>query len=93
MIMLKLNARQVGELEARQFLGDDVWKAYKTDYDQMMAFRKTLKGKPTEEQRIILDMNNAFIDFYGSVLFHSPKLAAQNRCDCTRCGRIRNAAK
>ena len=44
--MLKLNARQIGELEARQFLGDDVWKAYKTDYDQMMAFRKTLKGKP-----------------------------------------------
>lgn len=90
-MMAKLNARQIGELEARQFLGDDVWKAYKADYDQLMAFRKTLKGKPTEEQKIVLAANNAFIDFYGSILFHSARLASSGKCDCTRCGKIRNA--
>jgi hypothetical protein len=88
---MKLNARQVGEMEARQFLGDDTWKAWKHDYDQMMAFRKTLKGKPTEEQKITLTMNAAFIDYYGSVLFHSVRLASTGMCGCTRCGQQRTA--
>lgn len=68
---MKLNAKQVAEQECRAFLGDDVWRRWKTDYDNCMAFRKTLKGKPTEEQRLVLDMNNAFISFYGVALFRN----------------------
>jgi hypothetical protein len=86
---MTLNARQLGELEARAFLGDDEWKRMKQDYDQCMAYRKTIKGKPDEEQRAMLQMNAAFIEFYGSVLFHSTSLQQRNLCGCTRCGQLR----
>lgn len=72
------------------FLGDDSWKRMKQDYDACMAFRKSIKGKPNEEQRAMLQMNAEFIEFYGSVLFHSPALGV-DRCGCTRCGQLRNA--
>jgi hypothetical protein len=65
------------EQECRDFLGDETWKRWKTDYDTLMAFRKTLKGKPTPEQRLILEMNNAFISFYGVVL-------SKNKADKTK---------
>jgi hypothetical protein len=87
--MTTINARQVGEHEARAFLSDDTWKRWKNDYDLCMAYRKTIKGKPTDEQRLQLDMNAMFIEFYGSVLFHSPRLAVSNVCACTRCGQRR----
>lgn len=90
---MRLSARQVGELEARDFWGDDVWRRWKTDYDNCMAFRKTLKGKPTDEQKAVLEMNNAFIDFYTFILFHSPRLASSGQCDCGRCGKLRSAKK
>ena len=83
---MKLNMRQVGEFECRAFLGDETWKRWKTDFDSCMAFRKTLKGKPTEEERLILDMNNAFIEFYSSVLFHSTRA----NCDCGKCGKSKS---
>lgn len=88
---MELNARQIGEFEARAFLGDDEWKRMKQDYDACMAHRKTIKGKPDEEQRALLQMNAAFIEFYGSVLFHSVSLQKRGLCGCTRCGQIRNA--
>lgn len=87
--MQKLNAKQLGELEARQFLGDETWKRWKQDLDDCLAYRKTLKGKPTDEQRAQLDINNIFIEYYGSVLFHSPTLARRDQCPCTRCGQRR----
>lgn len=87
---MELNARQIGEFEARTFLGDDTWKRMKQDYDACMAYRKTINGKPNEEQRALLQMNAAFIEYYGSVLFHSVSLAKQQICACTRCGQIRN---
>lgn len=91
--MRKIDARERGELECRAFLGDDVWRRWKTDYDDCMAYRKTLKGKPTEEQRVQIEVNSAFIEFYGSVLFHSPTLAMliPNKCVCTRCGQKRSS--
>lgn len=89
--MAQINARQIGEIDAKAFLGDETWRKWKTDYDQCMAYRKTIKGKPTDEQRVTLEMNAIFIEFYGSVLFHSTRLAASNRCACTRCGQKRNA--
>lgn len=87
--MQKLNARQIGEFEAREFLGEETWKRWKQDYDACMGYRKTLKGKPTDEQRVILETNAALIEFYGSVLFHSVSLAKRDMCGCTRCGQRR----
>jgi hypothetical protein len=89
--MTMLNAKQIGEFEARDFLGDETWKRWKTDYDNCMAYRKTIKGKPTEEQMVILTMNAAFIEFYGSVLFHSVMKAKTGMCACKRCGQRRSA--
>lgn len=66
---------------ARDFLTDEVWKNWKTDYDGLMAYRKTIKGKPDQYERIILQMNNHFIEFYQTVLFHGDK----SPCDCRRC--------
>lgn len=86
----KLGTKQIGELHAREFLGDEVWIRWKMDYDEMMAYRKTIKGKPDEAQAIILKMNADWIEFYGSVLFHSARLAMTNTCACTRCGQKRN---
>lgn len=80
-----ISPKQRGEIESRQFLGDEVWKEWKLDYDQCMAFRKSIKGKPTEEQMALIKMNAAFIDFYNSVLFHSPTLAKWGKCVCQRC--------
>ncbi len=91
MLGKKMSARQIGELHAREFFGDEVWIAWKMDYDAMMAYRKTIKGKPDEAQAIILKMNADWIEFYGSVLFHSARLAASNMCTCTRCGQKRSA--
>lgn len=89
--MTQLNARQIGEYEARDFLGDETWKRWKTDYDNCMAYRKTIKGKPTEEQMALLKANASFIEFYGSVLFHSVSLAKREMCACTRCGQRRSS--
>ena len=86
---MNLNVRQIGEFEARAFLGDTEWKRMKQDYDECMAYRKTIKGKPDEAQRAMLQMNAAFIEFYGSVLFHSPSLKLRGLCGCTRCGQLR----
>lgn len=84
-----MNARQLGEFEAREFLGEDTWKRWKLDFDNCMAYRKTIKGKPTEEQMVLLKMNAHFIEFYGSVLFHSVSLAKRDLCGCTQCGQKR----
>lgn len=86
-----LNERQIGEFESRAFHGDDVWKRWKQDYDDCMAYRKSLKGKPDEEQRVQLQVNALWIEFYGSVLFHSPTLQRTDLCACTRCGQTRQA--
>jgi hypothetical protein len=72
---------------ARDFLTDEVWKAWKTDYDGLLAFRKTIKGKPDQYDRLILDMNNHFIEYYQTVLFHGDKKI----CDCRRCSQARAA--
>jgi hypothetical protein len=85
----QLSAKQIGELDARDFLGEDTWKRWKLDLDEALSYRKTIKGKPTEEQLEVLKMNADFIEYYGSVLFHSASLAKHNRCVCNRCARAR----
>ena len=64
-----ITAKQRGELWARDFLGEDVWKAWKQDMDSLLAFRKTIKGKPCELQRLQLDLHNGSISFYNNVLY------------------------
>ena len=55
---------------ARDFLGEELWIEWMKDYESLMAFRKTIKGKPTEEQRAQLIENNIWIEYYKTVLFH-----------------------
>jgi len=89
--MQQYTARQIGELDARAFLEEETWKRWKLMYDECMAFRKTLKGKPTDEQREQLNANAAWIDFCDRVLWHSSSLATYNRCVCKTCDENRKA--
>lgn len=82
---MQIAPKQLCDLDAREFLEDDVWKRWKALYDEAMAFRKTLKGKPTDEQRAQLDANAEWIDFCDRVLWHSARMAAHNRCVCKTC--------
>jgi hypothetical protein len=83
--MTTIPDRQLCELDARDFLTDEVWKQWKTKYDEAMAYRKTLKGKPTEEQREQLTANAEWIDFCDRTLWHSSKMSTHNRCTCKTC--------
>ena len=89
MILSTLNSRQLSEIHARDFLGDDLWKDYKKDYDSLMSYRKTLKGKPTEEQMITIKMNADWISYYDRILWHSSILAKHKRCVCATCSQKR----
>jgi hypothetical protein len=86
---MKLNERHIGEFESRDFLGDDVWKSLKRHYDDCMGFRKTIKGKPNDEQLLQLLINACDVEHYDSVLFHSARLATYDRCTCGSCTRKR----
>lgn len=66
----------------QDFHGDD-YKRMKAHYDELMHFRKTVKGKPTLEQRLQLICNNEDIEFYQTVLFHDGN--DFRLCDCRRC--------
>lgn len=83
--MRKLSSREIAEAHAREFLGDETWKRWKLQYDECMAFRKSLKGKPTDEQRLQLATNAAWITFCDYVLWHSSILAAHGKCECAGC--------
>lgn len=48
-------------LDARVFFGDEEWRRMKTDYDELMRFRKTIKGKPDDATRLQLDLNNQWL--------------------------------
>lgn len=66
---------------ARDFLGEEEYKRMKMHYDELMHFRKTVKGKPTLEERLQLTINNDKLEFYQTVLFHN----ALGNCDCRKC--------
>ena len=84
--------KQLCELDAREFLEDETWKRWKALYDECMSYRKTLKGKPTDEQRAQLDANAEWIAFCDTLLFHSVRMAAYNRCVCRSCDFVRKEA-
>lgn len=66
----------------RDFYGEEEYKRMKMHYDELMHFRKTIKGKPTLEQRIQLLCNNEDLEFYQTALFHNPN---RTNCDCRMC--------
>ena len=86
--MTAIAVRQVCEFHARAFLGDETWRAWKTDYDSLMAFRKTIKGKPDEAQLFQIRMNSDWIAFYDQVLWHAPFLGVK-ACVCGKCAKQR----
>ena len=87
-----IGAKQRCELDARAFLEDDVWRRWKTDYDELMAFRKTIKGKPSDEQMVTLEMNKTWIAFYDTVLWHSAGMTDHGKCVCKSCAEKRQGA-
>ncbi len=89
---MQYSDKQLCELDAREFLEEDNWKRWKVLYDEAMAFRKTLKGKPTDEQRVQLEANADWIAFCDTVLWHSARMASRNRCVCRSCDLKRKAA-
>lgn len=89
---VRFSDKQICEADAREFIGDETYLSWLRDYEQLMAFRKTIKGKPTDEQRIQLQMNNEWIAFYDRVLKHSARMAKQYRCICAGCAKTRAKA-
>ena len=75
-----LTAHQIGEYDARDFLGEDSGKKGKAHFDAMLAFRKSIKGKPDVYQKMQIDINEPWIKFYGGILFHSSSLQSHGKC-------------
>jgi len=88
-----MSLKQLAELDAREFLEEETWKRWKVLYDEAMAYRKTLKGKPTDEQREQLNANAEWIDFCDRALWHSARLAKTNKCPCKSCDEVRKGKK
>lgn len=84
-----LKPSQIGAFEAREFLGAETWSKWNLEMEQLLAYRKKLKGKPDEYEKVILELHDALLEFYGSVLFHSSSLARRGRCVCTSCAKKR----
>ena len=56
------------KLPNKDFYGEDVYKAWKQDFDELMAFRKTIKGKPDKWQIAEVELNKVFIEFYRNTI-------------------------
>ena len=83
----KLTPRQLHVMWLRENFFDETDGFYKEclkDYESLLAFRKTIKQKPTELERLLLDMNNIFIESYQTLLFHVPP-SVYNNCTCRTC--------
>lgn len=60
---------ELAELRSRWFWGDEDWIKMKQKLDTCLAYRKSIKGKPTEEQMMEINNNAMDIDFYNKILF------------------------
>jgi hypothetical protein len=81
--------RELAELDARDFWGDEFWLDTKRFYDSLMAYRKSIKGKPDQWQRVMLHLNEAHIYSSAIILFHSAHQARYDRCGCPYCAKLR----
>lgn len=91
--MTPFTIRQQCESDAKEFLTPEVWNSWKQEYDAAMSYRKSLKGKPTEEQRVQLSINAEWIAFCDHVLWHSARLAQHDLCSCKSCAEKRKGSK
>ena len=60
---------QLAELRQREFHTDEVWIKWKQDLDACLSYRKSIKGKPTEEQMFFIEENAFTIKFLKTLLF------------------------
>lgn len=65
----RITPLQKAEYQRREFFTDEVWLKWKQEYDTLMSYRKTIKGKPTPEQMFILEENAWTIKFLKRLLF------------------------
>ena len=65
----KITPIQKAEFLKREFLGNEYWIKNKQHLDEYMSFRKSIKGKPTEEQLFLLEENKWDIKYLRRVLF------------------------
>jgi hypothetical protein len=65
----KITPVQKAEILKREFLGDGFWIKNKQELDLCMSFRKSLKGKPTDEQLYLLEENKYNIKSLRRLLF------------------------
>ena len=90
MIGQRISVKQRAEFDARDFHEEAQWKTWKREFDSLMAFRKTLNGKPDAIQLEQIKANAIRLDFLGFVLWHSAYLQSEGKCPCTRCASMRN---
>lgn len=64
-----LSKLQKIEIRQKEFYGEEFWNVKKRELDLLLAFKKTLKGKPTDEQRETLNHNNFMIDQLKKTLY------------------------
>ncbi|KPF66108.1 hypothetical protein IP84_16985 [beta proteobacterium AAP99] len=83
---------QIGELEQRDFWGDETWRKWKGEMDALLARRKSFKGRPDEIEVALLKSDAQAIEAYKFLLFHSVMLGV-DECACPRCAKKRQARK
>lgn len=66
---VRITPKQRGEFIMREYHGDAEWNKTKAELDVMLAFRKSIKGKPDIFQRAELELNALFIGFFNSYLY------------------------
>lgn len=67
--MKKYTPIQLAEIRQREFHTDETWIKWKQELDACMSFRKTIKGKPTDEQMHFIEENAWTIKFLKRLLF------------------------
>lgn len=60
-------------LSTKDFLTEPVYNAWKLDFDKLMAYRKSIKGKPDAYQMAEIELNKVFIDFYRQTILKESK--------------------
>ena len=52
----------------RDLLGEEHYKLYLRDYEEIRVRRKAFKGKPDQYDRLIMEMDKAFETYYKKFL-------------------------
>lgn len=62
--MRNITDTEKAEYKGRWFWGDVEWIRMKKELDLCLSFRKSIKGKPTDEQMIDIEINKENIEFW-----------------------------